>query len=71
LGHLEAVGNVARSQVGADDPLLAIEDAIRDFDPDHLLIALRPTDQADWQERGLLDEVKRRFELPTTSFVIE
>lgn len=71
LGQLGEIGSEARGQVGADDPILAIEDAIRDFAPDHLLIALRPEDQADWQEQGLLEEIKRRFELPMTSFVID
>ena len=71
LGHLEEIGSEARGQVGADDPALAIEDAIRNFAPDHLLVALRPKDQAGWQEQGLLEEIKRRFELPMTSFVID
>lgn len=70
LGHLEETGNAAVGQVGADDPLLAIEDAIRSFEPDHLLIALRPKDEADWQERGLLEQIEQRFELPMTSFAI-
>jgi hypothetical protein len=71
LGHLQEIGSEAEGQVGADDPLLAIEDAARSFEPDHLLIALRPKDEADWQERGLLEETERRFELPMTSFVID
>ncbi len=71
LGHLEEVGAEARGQVGADDPILAFEDAVRSYAPDHLLIALRPEDHADWQERGLLEELKRRFDLPMTSFVID
>jgi hypothetical protein len=71
LGHLEEIGAEAQGQVGADDPTLAIEDAVRSFSPDHLLIALRPEDEAGWQERGLLEEISSRFELPMTSFVIE
>lgn len=71
LGHLEEIGSEAQGQVGADDPTLAIEDAIRSFAPDHLLIALRPEDEAGWQERGLLEEINGRFDLPMTSFVID
>ena len=66
LGQLEELGAQATGQVGADDPLLAFEDAIRDFSPDHLLIALRGADRAGWQERGLLDSVLARFGLPVT-----
>jgi hypothetical protein len=69
LGHLDDLGAEARGQVGADDPLLALEDAVRAFGPDHLLIALRGADRAGWQERGLLDQVLARFALPVTVFL--
>jgi hypothetical protein len=68
LGHLDELGADPQGAVGADDPLLAFEDAIRDFSPDHLLIALRGGAQADWQERGLLDGLKQRFGIPITVF---
>jgi hypothetical protein len=68
LGHLEEMGVDATGAVGADDPLLAFEDAIRQFSPDHILIALRPEQRAGWQERGLLDQVLERFGLPMTVF---
>lgn len=70
LGHLEEMGTEAGGAVGADDPLLAFEDAIRDFAPDHLLIALRARRSAGWQERGLLDRLQERFELPITAFAL-
>jgi hypothetical protein len=68
LGQLAELGSEAAGEVGADDPLLAFEDAIREFAPDHLLIALRGGDDAGWQERGLLDQLERRFGLPMTVF---
>jgi hypothetical protein len=68
LGHLEEVGATARGRVGSDDPLTALEDAIRELQPTHLLVALRPEERAGWQERGLLDEIVARFELPVTVF---
>src|SRR5215207_7076294 len=49
LGQIAELGSEAAGAVGADDPLLAFEDAIRDFDPDHLLIALRAGEDAGWQ----------------------
>jgi hypothetical protein len=68
LGHLDTIGVAARGAVGSDDPLEAFADAIRDFAPDHLLIALRARDRAGWQERGLLDQIQERFSLPITVF---
>jgi hypothetical protein len=68
LGQLDEMGAGAAGAVGADDPLLAFDDAVRQFAPDHLLIGLRPGDRAGWQENGLLDQVIERFGLPTTVF---
>jgi hypothetical protein len=68
LGQLDELGADASGRVGADDPLLALEDAIREFSPDHLLIALRGRDRAGWQERGLLDAIVERFGIPVTVF---
>jgi hypothetical protein len=70
LGHLGDLGAEARGTVGADDPLLAFEDALADFPADQILIALRPSDRAAWQERGLLHEVQERFALPVTFFAL-
>jgi hypothetical protein len=68
LGHLDELGAEAKGRVGADDPLLAFEDAIREFSPDHLMVALRGRDRAGWQERGLLDSIVERFNIPVTVF---
>jgi hypothetical protein len=68
LEQLDEVGSPGRGRVGADEPLLAFEDAIREFAPDHLLIGLRREDRAGWQERGLLDEISARFPIPMTVF---
>lgn len=70
LGQLAEIGSEAAGAVGADDPLLAFEDAIRDFRPDHVLVAMRASERSDWQERGLLDRLTERFELPVTGFQI-
>jgi hypothetical protein len=58
----------AEGVVGADDPLLAFEDAIAQFHPDHILIGLRGPERSGWQERGLVDKVLERFDLPVTAF---
>jgi hypothetical protein len=68
LGQIEELGTQASGTVGADDPLPAFGDALAAFHADHILIGLRPQDHADWQERGLLDELLRRFGIPVTVF---
>jgi GABA permease len=68
LDHLDGVEAPVTGRVGADDPLVALEDAIAEFRPDHLLIAVRSGERSDWQERGLLDAIHRRFGLPLSIF---
>jgi hypothetical protein len=68
LGQIEELGTDASGTVGADDPLLAFEDALAAFHADHILVGLRATDRADWQERGLLDQLVRQFGIPVTFF---
>jgi hypothetical protein len=73
LGHVEALAPQAsaRGHVGDETPLTAFDDAIRLFRPDHILVALRAADHDAWQERGLLDELRRRFHVPMTVFEID
>jgi acyl-CoA reductase-like NAD-dependent aldehyde dehydrogenase len=71
LGHMDELDKPASGELGADDPLVAFEDAIRKFVPDHILVALRSEDRAGWQERGLLDRVEKRFGLPLTVFELQ
>jgi hypothetical protein len=73
LGHIEALapGAETQAQLGDETPLTAFEDAVRAFRPDHILIALRSTDHDAWQERGLIDALRRDFHIPTTVFEID
>lgn len=70
LGQLEEVAGDAAGDVGADDPLLALEDALREFPADHILIGLRGDDRSGWQEKNVLDDVFERFEVPLTVFTV-
>ena len=70
LEQLAGTRTEVSGEVGADDPLVAFEDALREFEADHILIALRPDEETDWQEHGLLEQVRERFGLPTTVFEV-
>jgi hypothetical protein len=71
LGHMEKMNVRAEGRVGDEDPLMAFDDAVRIFGPDHILIALRSEEHADWQERDLVEGVRGRFGLPVTVFEID
>jgi hypothetical protein len=73
LGHIEALAPKAEveAQIGDETPLTAFEDAIRAFRPNHILIALRSADHDAWQERGLIDALRRDFHIPMTVFEMD
>ena len=73
IGHLEefAPEAVTAGTVGDETPLSAFADAVRRFRPDHILLALRASDHAAWQERGLTDRVREGFHIPLTIFEID
>jgi hypothetical protein len=71
LGQIEEeTGAPVEGVVGDETSLTAFDDAVRNFRPDHILIALRGPQDAYWQERGLLDQVRQRCGVPLTVFVV-
>ena len=60
LGNVEAMdtGTSARGVIGDEVPLTALDDAVRVFQPDHILIGLRVGESADWQEPHLVETVR-------------
>ena len=51
--------------------MTVIADAVTEFEPDHILIALHVSDHANWQERRLIEHVEKRFLLPVTTFAVD
>jgi hypothetical protein len=73
LGDIQALAPEAatHAQIGDETPMTAFADAIGQFQPDHILVALRSTDDSGWQERGLTDALRRDFHIPITVFEID
>ena len=65
---LEVAGAVPvrapETEVGDADPLRAVEDALRTFRADELIVALPPEAEASWLERRSAGEGFERFDLP-------
>jgi hypothetical protein len=49
----------------------AFDDHVRVFDPDHIVLALRSPEHADWQEKGLIDRIQSEVGIPLTVFQID
>lgn len=59
------------TRVGDSDPVKAIEDALREFPAEELIVITRPDEEAEWLEEGSGEEVQNRFSLPVTHLVVE
>jgi nucleotide-binding universal stress UspA family protein len=71
LGHVRAIGADATGFAGRGSIGLVIADAVAEFKPDHVLIALRSAEHANWQERKLIERIEERFHLPLTTYAID
>ena len=71
LVAMRAVGLDATGEVGDGDPVRAIEDALRTFRPDELVVSTHPPGRSNWLERGVVERARERFELPLTHVVVD
>lgn len=71
LGHVRSIGSDAHGVAGRGSVLTVIADAIAEFSPDHILLALRGAEHANWQERRLIEHVEDRFGLPVITYAVD
>jgi hypothetical protein len=71
LERLAQAGIGARGEVGDGDPLQAIEDALRTFGADEVIISTHPEGRSHWLERGVVSGARERFAVPITHVVVD
>jgi hypothetical protein len=71
LAKLADAGVQARGEIGDDDPLQAIEDALRTFGADEIIISTHPEGRSNWLERGVVENARERFAVPITHVVVD
>jgi nucleotide-binding universal stress UspA family protein len=71
LARLREAGIDAKGEVGDSDPLQAIEDALRTFGADEVIISTHPEGRSNWLERGVVSGARERFDLPITHVVVD
>ena len=64
LDSLRDSGVAARGKVGDADPLQALEDALREFDADEIIVATRPESRSNWRASDIVGRARRRFSRP-------
>lgn len=69
LEELRGAGLRVRGEIGDGDPLQALEDALRTFSPDAVIISTHPAGSSNWLERGVVEAARARFDVPITHVV--
>jgi GABA permease len=68
---LRGVGVEVRAEVGDPDPNMAIEDALRVFPADEIIISTLPPEQSRWLEHEVVERTRREVELPMTHVIVD
>jgi GABA permease len=71
LIEIDRLGLKARGEIGDSDPNVAIEDALRTFPADEIIISTHPPDRSHWLERGVVERAREDIDLPVTHVVVD
>ncbi len=71
VSELGRLGFSVRGEIGDADPLQAIEDALRSFGADEIVISTHPEGRSNWLEHGVVRGARERFALPVTHVVVD
>lgn len=64
-------GLKAKGEIGDSDPNVAIEDALRVFHADEIVISTHPPERSRWLERGVVERAREEIDLPITHVVVD
>jgi nucleotide-binding universal stress UspA family protein len=71
LARLREAGVDAKGEVGDAEPLQAMEDALRLFGADEIIISTHPEGRSHWLEKGIVEAARERFAVPITHVVVD
>ncbi len=71
LIEIDKLGLRGRGEIGDSDPNIAIEDALRLFPADEIVISTHPPDESRWLERGVVERAREEIDLPITHVVVD
>jgi len=70
----DAIGELGlrvRGEIGESDPNVAIEDALRVFPADEIVISTHPPHRSRWLERRVVERAREEIDLPITHVVVD
>jgi nucleotide-binding universal stress UspA family protein len=71
LARLRELGVDAKGEIGDAEPLQAMEDAMRLFGADEIIISTHPEGRSHWLEKRIVAGARERFAVPITHVVVD
>ena len=71
LAALADEGVEARGEVGDADPIQAIDDALRTFGADEIILSTHPPGRSNWLEKDVIARARERYGCPLTHVVVD
>lgn len=68
---IKQLGLRAKGEIGDSEPNVAIEDALRVFPADEIVISTHPPDRSRWLESGVVERAREEIDLPITHVVVD
>lgn len=68
---LRGAGVKAKGEIGDSDPMVAIEDSLRAYPADEIVISTHPPERSRWLERGVVERAREEIDLPVTHVVVD
>ena len=70
LAWIKEQGFVAKGEVGDHDAMAAIEDELRDYGADEIIIVTQPSERTSWLASRMLSQLKKQLAVPVREIVI-
>jgi hypothetical protein len=70
LEWADTLNIVVRGEVGDPSPITAVEDELRDFGADEVIVVTHPRERETWQERVQLERLQRELDVPVTHVAV-
>lgn len=68
---LQRLGLKAKGEIGDSDPNVAIEDALRVFPADEIVISTHPPERSRWLEHRVVERAREAIDLPIAHVVVD
>jgi hypothetical protein len=71
MDALDREGFKVQGDIGEADPIQAMEDALRVFEADEVIVSTHPPGRSHWLERDVVQRARDRFDVPVTHVVVD